>query len=189
MHWTARLSETGTLAILRGNIAADGAVAKAGGAAHSTFTGPARVFDGEETCFEAVLAGDIHKGDVVVIRNEGPKGGPGMREMLAVTAAIQGRGLGDHVALMTDGRFSGATYGLMIAHMAPEAAVGGPIAVLRDGDVIEIDIPNRKLDVRLSDEELQERLASWEEPPPRYQSGMLSKYARLVSSAAVGAVT
>ena len=136
-----------------------------------------------------MLAGDIREGDVVVIRNEGPKGGPGMREMLAVTAAIQGRGLGDHVALMTDGRFSGATYGLMIAHMAPEAAVGGPIAVLRDGDVIEIDIPNRKLDVRLSDEELQERLASWDEPPPRYRSGMLSKYARLVSSAAVGAVT
>ncbi len=183
------LSATGTLAILRGNIAADGAVAKVGGAAHSTFTGPARVFDGEEACFEAVLAGDIREGDVVVIRNEGPKGGPGMREMLAVTAAIQGRGLGDHVALMTDGRFSGATHGLMIAHMAPEAAVGGPIAVLRDGDVIEIDIPNRKLDVRLSDEELQERLASWEEPTPRYQSGSLSKYARLVSSAAVGAVT
>ncbi|MAG35820.1 MAG: dihydroxy-acid dehydratase, partial [Dehalococcoidia bacterium] len=183
------LSPTGTLAILRGNLAADGAVAKAGGAAHSTFTGPARVFDSEEACFEAVLAGGIQEGDVVVIRNEGPKGGPGMREMLAVTAAIQGRGLGDHVALMTDGRFSGATHGLMIAHMAPEAAVGGPIAALRDGDVIQIDIPNRKLDVQLSDEELQDRLASWQAPEPRYQVGMLAKYAKLVSSAAVGAVT
>jgi dihydroxy-acid dehydratase len=180
---------TGTLAILRGNLAPDGAVVKLGGVKSPKISGPARVFDREEDCMAAVVHGEIQPGDVVVIRYEGPKGGPGMREMLAVTAAVMGRGLGDQVALMTDGRFSGATHGFVVGHVAPEAAVGGPIAALRDGDQITIDAPNRVISVDMREEQLRERMASWSPPPPRYTSGALAKYARLVSSAAQGAVT
>ena len=153
------------------------------------FRGPARVFDSEEASFAALLQGGIRAGDVVVIRYEGPNGGPGMREMLAVTAALVGAGLGDCVALLTDGRFSGATHGLMAGHVAPEAATGGPIAALRDGDIIVFDIPGRALRVELSDEALRERLRSWTPPAPRYSSGVMAKYAFLVSSASRGAVT
>ena len=183
------ISASGTLAILRGNLAPEGAVVKLGGVKKTQFTGPARVFDREEDCMTAVIEGRIQPGDVIVIRYEGPKGGPGMREMLAVTSAIAGRGLRDSVALMTDGRFSGATHGLMVAHVAPEAAVGGPIAALRDGDTVTVDAPNRVLSVDLSDGQIRDRLASWSPPPPRYTTGALAKYARLVSSAAIGAVT
>jgi dihydroxy-acid dehydratase len=151
--------------------------------------GPARVFDCEEDAFAAVQNGHIRPGDVVVIRYEGPRGGPGMREMLGVTAAIAGAGLDDSVTLLTDGRFSGATHGLMAGHVAPEAAVGGPIAALRDGDMIRFDVTARTLDVELSEEEMRERLAAWQAPPPRYESGVMAKYARLVSSASLGAVT
>ena len=151
--------------------------------------GPARVFDSEEETAEALAAGKIHAGDVVVIRYEGPKGGPGMREMLAVTAAIMGAGLGESVALITDGRFSGATRGLMAGHVAPEAASGGPIAAVREGDVITIDVEGRQLHVDVSDEELRARLSTWTVPPPRYASGVMAKYAKLVSCASVGAVT
>ena len=147
------------------------------------------MFEGEEAAFEAVQAGRIRAGDVVVIRHEGPKGGPGMREMLGVTAAIVGAGLGDSVALVTDGRFSGATHGLMAGHVAPEAAVGGPIAAVRDGDVISLDLPARTLQVEISEAELAARLKDWRPPSPRYASGVMAKYARLVSSAAEGAVT
>jgi dihydroxy-acid dehydratase len=146
------------------------------------------VFDGEEAAMKAILAGKVHAGDVVVIRYEGPKGGPGMREMLAVTGAIQGEGLGDKVALLTDGRFSGATHGLMAGHVAPEAAVGGPIAALREGDWITVDAIRRELSVRLSQKEIAARLKRWKPPAPRFTSGALAKYARLVSSAARGAV-
>lgn len=183
------ISPTGTLAILRGNLAPEGAVVKVNRVRQQQFRGPARVFDGEEPCMMAVVQGRVQPGDVVVIRYEGPKGGPGMREMLAVTSAIVGRGLRDSVALITDGRFSGATHGLMIAHVTPEAAVGGPIAAVRDGDTITIDVPNRRLAVDLTDEELRQRMADWSPPPPRYSSGALAKYARLVSSASLGAVT
>jgi dihydroxy-acid dehydratase len=164
-------------------------VVKLGGVKNPRYTGPARVFDREEDCMAAVVQGRIQPGDVVVIRYEGPRGGPGMREMLAVTSAIVGRGLGDHVALITDGRFSGATRGFVVGHAAPEAAVGGPIAALRDGDQITIDAPNRVLSVDLSDDEIQQRLVAWSAPPPRYTSGALAKYAKLVSSAAQGAIT
>jgi dihydroxy-acid dehydratase len=183
------ISRSGTLAILRGNLAPEGAVVKLGGVKNPRYTGPARVFDREEDCMAAVVQGRIQPGDVVVIRCEGPRGGPGMREMLAVTSAIVGRGLGDHVALITDGRFSGATRGFVVGHAAPEAAVGGPIAALRDGDQITIDAPERVLSVDLSDDEIQQRLVDWSPPPPRYTSGALAKYAKLVSSAAQGAVT
>jgi dihydroxy-acid dehydratase len=183
------ISPSGTLAILRGNLAPEGAVVKLGGVLRQQITGPARIFDREEDCMAAVVNGEIQPGDVIVIRYEGPRGGPGMREMLAVTAALTGRGLDDQVALMTDGRFSGATRGFVVGHVAPEAAVGGPIAALRDGDVITIDAPNRLIAVDLSEEQLAERLAAWSPPPPRYQTGALAKYARLVSSAALGAVT
>jgi dihydroxy-acid dehydratase len=151
--------------------------------------GPARVFDREEDAFQAVQRGEIKAGDVVVIRYEGPKGGPGMREMLAVTAALVGAGLGDSVALMTDGRFSGATHGLMAGHVAPEAAAGGPIAALRGGDTIVFDINARRLDAELSAEEMSARLRQWKAPAPRYTSGVMAKYAKLVSSASQGAVT
>jgi dihydroxy-acid dehydratase len=183
------LRETGTLAILRGNLAPEGAVVKLGGVKVPRITGPARVFDREEDCMKAVVSGQIQPGDVIVIRYEGPKGGPGMREMLAVTSAVVGRGLGGQVALITDGRFSGASHGFVVGHIAPEAAVGGPIAALRDGDQITIDAPEREISVALSERELQERLASWTPPAPRYTSGALAKYARLVTSAAQGAVT
>lgn len=183
------LSPTGGLVILKGNLAPDGCVVKIAGKEKLEHRGPARVFDREEDAFAAVQHGQINAGDVVVIRYEGPKGGPGMREMLAVTGALQGAGLGGSVALLTDGRFSGATHGLMAGHVAPEAAVGGPIAALRDGDIIVFDVNERRLDVELSDQEIKLRLAQWSAPPPRYQSGVMAKYARLVSSASHGAVT
>lgn len=183
------LAPHGGLAILRGNLAPDGCVLKIAGKEDKIHRGPARVFDREEDAMSAVLRGEIQPNDVVVIRYEGPKGGPGMREMLGVTGAIQGAGLGDKVALVTDGRFSGATHGFMVGHVAPEAIVGGPIAALRDGDVIVLDIPRRRLDVELSDEEIAARLQNWTPPPPRYTSGVMAKYARLVSSASEGAVT
>jgi dihydroxy-acid dehydratase len=179
----------GGMVILRGNLAPDGCVAKISGQKRDVHRGPARVFDREEDCFAAVKAGKIKANDVVVIRWEGPKGGPGMREMLHVTGAIQGAGLGDKVALMTDGRFSGATHGFMIGHVAPEAADGGPIAALKTGDPIVIDIKKRRLDVELSAAELKKRLRALKRPRPRYTSGVMAKYARLVSSASDGAVT
>jgi dihydroxy-acid dehydratase len=184
----APLEPTGTLVVLKGNLAPDGGVMKTSGVKKERYSGQARVFDSEEETFEAVSRQNIKAGDVVVIRYEGPKGGPGMREMLAVTAAIAGQGLGEDVALLTDGRFSGATRGFMIGHVSPEAAVGGPIAAVRDGDVITLDIPNRKIQVELDEEEIQRRLGQWEPPTPRYTAGALAKYARLVSSAARGAV-
>ncbi len=183
------ISPWGGLVILKGNLAPDGCVVKVAGHELWTHRGPARVFESEEAAFASVDARRIAPGDVVVIRYEGPRGGPGMREMLAVTAAIVGAGLGDSVALLTDGRFSGATHGLMAGHVAPEAAVGGPIAALRDGDMIVFDIPGRQLRVELDDEELKRRLAGWTAPVPRFATGVMAKYARLVSSAAAGAVT
>ena len=151
--------------------------------------GPARVFDSEEECFAAVKSRSIKPGDVVVIRYEGPSGGPGMREMLHVTAAIVGEGIGDEVCLITDGRFSGATHGLMVGHIAPEAAHGGPIAAVRDGDIITLDVVNRRLDLEVSPEEIAERMKSWQAPEPRYKQGVFAKYAKLVSSASEGATT
>jgi dihydroxy-acid dehydratase len=183
------LRASGGLVILKGNIAPEGCVVKVAGYTRLHHTGPARVFDSEEQAMEAVQAGRIVAGDVVVIRYEGPRGGPGMREMLGVTAALVGQGLGETVALVTDGRFSGATRGLMAGHVAPEAAHGGPIAALRDGDTITFDVENRALDVDLSAEELEARLEEWKEPEPRYSTGVMAKYAALVSSAAEGAVT
>ena len=174
---------------MHGNLAPDGAVIKVAGHTMQYHRGPARVFDGEEAAFDAVEHGRIRPGDVVVIRYEGPKGGPGMREMLEVTAALVGMGLGDAIALLTDGRFSGATHGLMAGHVAPEAAQGGPIAALGDGDMVVFDIAKRELRVELSDDQLRARLAKWKPPAPRYASGVFAKYARLVSSAATGAVT
>jgi dihydroxy-acid dehydratase len=179
----------GGLVILRGNLAPDGCVAKVSGQKRDFHRGPARVFEREEDAFAAVKAGRIRANDVIVIRWEGPKGGPGMREMLHVTGAIQGAGLGETVALMTDGRFSGATHGFMIGHIAPEAAEGGPIGALKTGDTIVIDIKNRRLDVELSAAELKRRLRSVRRPKPRYTTGVMAKYARLVSSASDGAVT
>ena len=183
------IKETGGLLILRGNLAPEGCVIKVSGQKRDVFSGPARVFDGEEACFDAVSSQDIEAGSFVVIRNEGPAGGPGMREMLAVTAALQGSGLGDSVALMTDGRFSGASHGFMIGHVAPEAFRGGPIAALRDGDIITCDVTKRRLDVSLTDDEIESRLAGWREPAPRYVRGAMAKYAALVSSASEGAIT
>ena len=183
------LTPTGGLVILKGNLAPHGCVVKVAGHAPATHRGPARVFDSEEAAFEAVGQGRIRAGDVVVIRYEGPSGGPGMREMLAVTAAIVGAGLGESVALLTDGRFSGATRGMMAGHVAPEAAKGGPIAVVRDGDSILFDERNRKLQLEVGDAEIESRLAAWRAPEPRFASGVMAKYARLVSSASTGAVT
>jgi dihydroxy-acid dehydratase len=182
------LKPSGGLAILRGNLAPDGCVVKLAGHERLFHRGPARVFDSEEDCFAAVKAKSIVAGDVVVIRYEGPAGGPGMREMLHVTAALVGEGLGDEVALVTDGRFSGATHGLMVGHIAPEAAHGGPIAALRDGDVIELDVEARELRVVLSDDELEARLRDVVHPEPRYTKGVLARYAASVSSASEGAV-
>ena len=182
------LKATGGIAILRGNLAPDGCVVKLAGHERLFHSGPARVFDSEEDCFAAVKARSIEPGDVVVIRYEGPAGGPGMREMLHVTGALVGEGLGDEVALITDGRFSGATHGLMVGHVAPEAARGGPIAALRDGDTIELDVEKRELRVLLSDDEIAARLAAVVQPPPRYTTGVLARYAKLVSSASEGAV-
>src|SRR5262245_47524138 len=183
------MSPNGGLAILHGNLAPDGAVIKIAGKKVLTFTGTARVFDNEETAFEAVDNNRIKAGDVVVIRYEGPKGGPGMREMLAITGALQGQGLGETVALLTDGRFPGATHGLMAGHVAPEAAVGGPIAAVRDGDTIVFDIPARQLRVELDEAEISRRMSAWKAPAPRFQTGVMAKYAKLVSSASLGAVT
>jgi dihydroxy-acid dehydratase len=183
------LKPTGGLAVLRGNLAPEGCVVKLAGHERNFHRGPARVFDSEEECFAAVRSRSIKAGDVVVIRYEGPSGGPGMREMLAVTAAIVGEGLGDSVALITDGRFSGATHGLMVGHIAPEAARRGPIAALRDGDEIEIDVAGRELRVTLEDNAIEKRLADWNPPAPRYESGVFAKYAASVSSASRGAVT
>ena len=185
----APLKSSGGLVILRGNIAPEGCVIKVAGHDYTPFSGPARVFDDEEAAFAAVEKGAIKAGDVVVIRYEGPKGGPGMREMLQVTAALIGAGLGDSVALLTDGRFSGATHGLMVGHVAPEAVVGGPIAAIAEGDTITFDISKRALNVKLSDAEIQRRLSSWKPPAPRFTNGVMAKYALLVSSSSVGAVT
>jgi dihydroxy-acid dehydratase len=188
-RWDRPLYRQGHLAVLRGNLAPEGSVAKITGVKSPRITGPARVFESEEACLEAILNGRIKPGDVVVIRYEGPRGGPGMREMLAPTSAIIGAGLGDSVGLITDGRFSGGTYGLVVGHVAPEAAVGGPIALVREGDPITIDAVRRLLAVDLAPEELERRRASWSAPPPRYTTGVLFKYARQVSSASLGAVT
>ena len=183
------ITPAGGLVILKGNLAPEGCVVKVAGHAPAAHRGPARVFDSEEAAFEAVERGAIRAGDVVVIRYEGPKGGPGMREMLAVTAAIVGAGLGESVALLTDGRFSGATRGMMAGHVAPEAAQGGPIAAVRDGDAILFDERGRKLQLEVDDAEIASRLAAWSPPAPRFTSGVMAKYARLVSSASTGAVT
>jgi len=183
------LKTTGGLVILKGNLAPEGCVVKVAGHERMIHRGPARVFDREEDAFKAVQTGKIKDNDVVVIRYEGPKGGPGMREMLGVTAALVGAGLGDSVALLTDGRFSGATHGLMAGHVAPEAAHGGPIAAVRDGDTVVFDIKARRLDVEIPEQEITARLGQWAPPPPRYKSGVMAKYAKLVSSASEGAVT
>ena len=186
---TKPLKSTGGLVILKGNLSPEGCVVKVAGHERMIHKGPARVFDREEDAFKAVQAGKIKDNDVVVIRYEGPKGGPGMREMLGVTAALVGAGLGDSVALLTDGRFSGATHGLMAGHVAPEAAHGGPIAAVRDGDTIMFDIKARRLDIDISEQELKSRLGQWKAPEPRYKTGVMAKYAKLVSSASEGAVT
>jgi dihydroxy-acid dehydratase len=183
------IKPNGGFAILRGNLAPDGCVVKLAGHDRMEHRGPARVFEGEEQAFQAVMAKSIQPGEVVVIRNEGPAGGPGMREMLHVTAALVGEGLGDSVALLTDGRFSGATHGFMAGHVAPEAPRGGPIAAVRDGDTIVFDVARRELNVELADRELADRLASYTPPAPKYANGVLGKYAKHVGSAAEGAVT
>ncbi len=183
------LKPQGGLAILRGNLAPEGAVVKLAGTERKGQTGPARVFESEEDCFAAVKSQQINPGDVIVIRNEGPSGGPGMREMLQVTAAIVGEGLGEEVALLTDGRFSGATRGLMVGHVAPEAARRGPIAALRDGDEVTIDVERRVLETSLTDEEIAQRVAEYVSPEPAYPSGVMAKYAKTVGSASRGAVT
>ncbi len=187
--WDNPMYAQGHLAILRGNLATEGAVAKITGVKKPQITGPARVFESEEACLDAILANQIQAGDVIVIRYEGPKGGPGMREMLAPTSALIGAGLGDAVGLITDGRFSGGTYGMVVGHVAPEAAVGGALALIQEGDTITIDAPARLLQLNVSDEELERRRANWQPPTPRYTRGVLAKYAKLVSSSSVGAVT
>ncbi|PYX49177.1 MAG: dihydroxy-acid dehydratase [Acidobacteria bacterium] len=183
------LKKTGGLVILKGNIAPEGCVAKISGHERLQHRGPARVFESEEDAMAAVTGKKIRAGDVVVIRNEGPKGGPGMREMLSVTGAIVGEGLGETVALLTDGRFSGATHGLMAGHVSPEAALGGPIAAVRDGDMIRFDVNQRKLEAEISDEEIRRRMSAWKPPQPRYPTGVFAKYAALVLSASEGAIT
>jgi dihydroxy-acid dehydratase len=187
--WDNPMYAQGHLAILRGNLATEGAVAKITGIKKAQITGPARVFESEEACLEAILANKIVAGDVLVIRYEGPKGGPGMREMLAPTSAIIGAGLGDSVGLITDGRFSGGTYGMVVGHVAPEAFVGGTIALVQEGDSITIDAPARLLQLNVSPEELDRRRSTWKPPAPRYTKGVLAKYAKLVSSSSLGAVT
>lgn len=188
-QWNEPLYSEGHLVILRGNLAHEGAVAKVSGVRNKVMTGPARVFDSEESCLHAILSSQIKPGDVVVIRYEGPKGGPGMREMLAPTSAIIGAGLGDSVALITDGRFSGATYGMVVGHVAPEAAVGGTLALVHEGDSITIDSEHGLLQLNVPDDELARRYAEWRPPKPRYPNGVLRKYAALVGSASSGAVT
>ena len=188
-QWDNPLYPEGHLVILRGNLALEGAVAKVSGVKNKGITGPARVFDSEESCLHAILAGEIKPGDVVVIRYEGPKGGPGMREMLAPTSALIGAGLGDSVGLITDGRFSGATHGMVVGHVAPEAAVGGNLALVHEGDSITIDAEHRVLQLNVPDDELARRHERWHPLPQRYKTGVLAKYAALVSSASLGAVT
>ena len=183
------IKQTGGLVILRGNLAPEGCVVKVAGHSIMTFRGPAKVYEREEDAFVAVQSGQIKAGDVVVIRYEGPSGGPGMREMLGVTAAIVGAGLGDSVALLTDGRFSGATHGLMAGHVAPEAIKGGPIGAVKNGDMIVFDVQQRRLEVELADEDIAKRLKNWQPPIPRFARGVFAKYASRVSSAALGAVT
>ena len=183
------LHGVGTAVILKGTLAPDGAVIKTAGVEMTEFTGKARVFDSEESAFDSVANGEINEGDVIVIRYEGPKGGPGMREMLATTAAIVGQGLGKKVAMITDGRFSGGTRGFMVGHVAPEAFVGGPIALVKDGDEISINIDSNSVNLHVSAEELELRLNGWKMPKPNYTSGALAKYAFLVGSAAKGATT
>ena len=183
------IKATGGLVILRGNLAPDGCVVKLAGYERTSQTGPARVFDSEDRVLAAIQANEIVEGDIVVIRYEGPVGGPGMREMLQVTGAIMGAGLGESVALITDGRFSGATRGVMIGHVAPEAAKGGPIALLQEGDEITLDTEARRIDVKLSEAELETRRQAWTAPEPRYTRGVMAKYAKLVSSPSRGAVT
>jgi dihydroxy-acid dehydratase len=187
--WSRPMYPQGHLAILKGNLATEGAVAKITGVKTPKITGPARIFESEEASLAAILGGKIRPGDVLVIRYEGPRGGPGMREMLSPTSAIIGAGLGDSVALITDGRFSGGTYGLVVGHVAPEAAVGGGIALVEEGDRITIDAERRLLQLEVSDAELDRRRKAWKAPAPRYTRGVLAKYARQVSSAALGAVT
>ncbi len=187
--WENPLYPQGHLAILKGNLATEGAVAKITGVKNPKISGPARVFDSEESCLKAILSGNIKPGDVIVIRYEGPKGGPGMREMLAPTSAIIGAGLGDSVALITDGRFSGGTYGMVVGHVAPEAAAGGGIALVEEGDSITIDAQARLLQLNIAEAELERRRAAWSPPPPRYRRGVLAKYAGLVSSSSLGAIT
>jgi dihydroxy-acid dehydratase len=188
-QWSKPVYPEGHLTILRGNLATEGAVAKISGVKNTRITGPARVFDSEEDCLQAILAKRIARGDVIVIRYEGPKGGPGMREMLAPTSALIGASLGDSVALITDGRFSGGSYGMVVGHVAPEAAVGGSIALVREGDKITIDASARRLDLDVAPHELAARRAQWKPPDPRYRSGVLAKYVKLVSSSSTGAVT
>jgi len=183
------LHERGHLRVLRGNLAAEGAIAKASGIRTRQITGPARVFDSEEECLPSILKGEIKSGDIVVIRYEGPKGGPGMREMLSPTAALIGAGLGDSVGLITDGRFSGGTYGMVVGHVAPEAASGGAIALVRNNDQITIDADNSLLHLHVSDAELERRKADWAPPAGKVQHGVLAKYARVVSSSSLGAIT
>ena len=187
--WDRPVHPHGHLAILRGNLATEGAVAKITGVRATRLAGPARVFDSEEACLAAILSGRIRAGDVIVIRYEGPKGGPGMREMLAPTSALVGAGLGESVGLITDGRFSGGTYGMVVGHVAPEAAVGGAIALVQEGDPVTIDAEARLLRLEVADQELQKRRAAWRPPVPRYTTGVLAKYARQVSSSSLGAVT
>ncbi|HLV11437.1 MAG TPA: dihydroxy-acid dehydratase, partial [Trueperaceae bacterium] len=184
-------SREGGLAVLKGNIAVDGCVVKTAGVDESilVFEGPAHVVESQDQAVEHILGGQVKEGDVVVIRYEGPKGGPGMREMLAPTSAIIGQGLGDSVALVTDGRFSGGTYGLVVGHVAPEAAVGGPIGLVEEGDLVTIDADANLIRLEVDDAELERRRAAWAPRPPRYTTGVLAKYAKLVSSASVGAVT
>ena len=187
--WHNPVYQEGHLAVLKGNLAKEGAVAKISGVKNPQITGPARVFESEEECLAAILAGKINLGDVIVVRYEGPKGGPGMREMLAPTSAIIGAGLGDSVGLITDGRFSGGTYGLVVGHVAPEAAVGGTIALVEERDSITIDARQRLLQLNVSEEELAKRRTNWQPPQPRYPRGVLAKYAKLVSSSSLGALT
>jgi dihydroxy-acid dehydratase len=187
--WTDPMYQQGHLAILKGNLAPEGCVAKITGLKNPSITGPARVFNSENETMEAIVAGKVKAGDVVVIRYEGPKGGLGMQEMLAPTSALIGQGLGESVGLITDGRFSGATWGMVVGHVAPEAFVGGPIALVQDGDSITIDAHQLLIQVNITDEELARRRAAWQPPEPRYKRGLMGKYIKLVSTASRGAVT